>query len=58
VSTDSDSTIGLVVLSRGIGLSARSRRKILHLIPLLRPEGVYAAALRTVCPQLPEDLES
>lgn len=29
-----------------------------ELIPLLRPEAVYAAALRTVCPQLPEDLES
>jgi hypothetical protein len=47
------------IRSRYLRLRLATRQQLApELIPLLRPEGVYAAALRTVCPQLPEDLES
>jgi hypothetical protein len=47
------------IRSRYLRLWLATRQQLApELIPLLRPEGVYSAALRTVCPQLPEDLES
>ena len=47
------------IRSRYLRLWLATRHQLVpELIPLLRPEGAYTAALRTVCPQLPEDLES
>lgn len=46
------------IRSRYLRLWLATRHQLApELIPLLRPEGVYTAALRTVCTQLPEDLE-
>jgi hypothetical protein len=47
------------IRSRYLRLWLATRQQLApELSPLPRPEGVYAAALRTVCPQLPDDLES
>lgn len=43
------------IRSRYLRLWLATRQQLApELIPMLRPEGVYAAALRTVCPQLQE----
>ena len=47
------------IRSRYLRLWLATRQQLApELIPLLRPQGLYAAALRRVCPQLPEDLGS
>lgn len=49
---------GTVMHTRLPQMNVRAQQLAPELIPLLRPEGVYGAALRTVCPQLPEDPET